>query len=680
MSRRRQHARPAGSAIEAAPPPVPSERRTAVLGSLMLVLFLAALDSAIVATALPTIVGELGGLSHLSWVVTAYLVAQTIVTPLYGKLGDLYGRKRILQIATLIFLAGSALCGLAGTLTQLILFRGVQGLGGGGIIVSTQASLGDIVPARDRGRYQGIFGAVFGVSSIAGPLLGGFFTSHLSWRWIFYVNLPLGALALGVLAVTLPATTERFRRRIDYAGAALLAAALTATVLLADLGGAAAPWTSPLIVALGVAAVLSFVAFVVVEWRSAEPVMPLGLFRNPVFSVTSGIGLIVGFALFGSVTYLPLYLQLVKGSTPTVSGLELVPMMAGMLVTSIASGQIISRVGRYKPFPIAGTAVLTLGLYLFSRMDASTTRLRTSLFMLVVGMGLGMVMQVLVLAVQNAVEYEDLGVATSGATLFRLIGGSLGVAVLGAIFTSRLGAILARELPGRVLDSKHLGPATLRALSPEVGGTYLRAFSGSLQTVFLVAAGVAVAGFVLSWMLEERPLRETIAAGAGLGEGFAMPCGDDPVAQISHGLSVLLRRDTQHRILEQVAAHAGVDLGPAACWVLGQIDRSPQASPHELARLHSVDPARLVAAFQELEARGMIEKSGAPPGELPGRALTATGRETLRRLDAARLERIGELLADWSPDQHRQVAELLRRYASVPDDAPGPPQRAPTVS
>jgi len=505
-------------ALEAVPPPVPPERRAAVLGSLMLVLFLAALDSAIVATALPTIVGELGGLSHLSWVVTAYLVAQTIVTPLYGKLGDLYGRKRILQIATLVFLAGSALCGLARSLPQLILFRFVQGLGGGGIIVSTQASLGDIVPARDRGRYQGIFGAVFGVSSIAGPLLGGFFTSHLSWRWIFYINLPLGVLALAILAVTLPATADRVRRRIDYLGAGLLAAALTAVVLFADLGGSVAPWTSPLVVALGAAALLAFGLFVLVERRSSEPVMPLGLFRNPVFTVTSGIGLIVGFALFGAVTYLPLYLQLVRGSSPTVSGLELVPMMAGMLVTSIASGQIISRIGRYKAFPIAGTAVLSVGLFLVSRMDASTTRLQTSISMLVVGMGLGMVMQVLVLAVQNAVEYEDLGVATSGATLFRLIGGSLGVATLGAIFATRLESIVARELPGHVLDSRHLGPATLRVLSPEVRAAYLRAFTGSLQTVFLVAAAVAVLGFLLSWTLEERPLRETIAAGAGLGE------------------------------------------------------------------------------------------------------------------------------------------------------------------
>ena len=672
MSRPPESERRAGPAAGTLPPLIDPERRAAVLSSLMLVLFLAALDSAIVATALPTIVGELGGLSHLSWVVTAYLVAQTIVTPLYGKLGDLYGRKRILQIATLIFLAGSALCGLAQTLPQLILFRGLQGLGGGGIIVSTQASLGDIVPARDRGRYQGIFGAVFGVSSIAGPLLGGFFTSHLSWRWIFYINLPLGAVALVILAATLPATIDRVRRRIDYAGAALLAAALTATVLLADLGGTAAPWTSPLIVALGVAALLSFVFFVQVERRSAEPVIPLELFRNPVFSVTSAIGLIVGFALFGSVTYLPLYLQLVKGSTPTVSGLELVPMMAGMLVTSIASGQIISRIGRYKPFPIAGTAVLTVGLFLFSRMDASTSRLQTSLFMLIVGMGLGMVMQVLVLAVQNAVDYEDLGVATSGATLFRLIGGSLGVAALGAIFASRLGALLSRELPGHVVDSKHLGPATLRAFPPEIHGAYLRAFSESLQTVFLVAAGVAVAGFALSWFLEERPLRDTIAAGAGLGEGFAMPCDDDSVAQISHGLSVLLRRDTQRRILEVVAARAGVDLGPAACWLLAQIDRSPKASPLELARIHAVDPARLVAAFRELEVGRLIEGSVSP--EVPGLyALTAAGRETLRRLEVARRERIGDLLADWSPDEHRQVAELLRRYASdVPEEAPAP--------
>ena len=496
---------------EGAPPPIPRERRFAVFAGLMLVLFLAALDSAIVATALPTIVGELGGLAHLSWVVTAYLVAQTIVTPLYGKLGDLYGRKRVLQIAAVIFLAGSALCGLSQTLAQLIFFRFLQGLGGGGIIVSTQASLGDIVAARERGRYQGFFGAVFGVSSIAGPLLGGFFTTHLSWRWIFYINLPVGVVALVVLAITLPATAERVRRRIDYAGAALLAGALTAIVLLGDLGGSASPWTSPIVISLALGGLLLLGVFLLVERDSLEPVVPLHLFQNPVFTVTSAMGFVIGFALFGSVTYLPLFLQLVKGSSPTVSGLELVPMMAGMLGASIAAGHVISRVGRYRAFPIAGTAILSAGLYLLSRMDAATSRLTSSAFMLVVGVGLGMAMQVLVLAVQNAVEYEDLGVATSGATLFRLIGGSFGVAVLGAIFSVRLEARLARLLPAHTFDVAHLVPGTLSRLPPQVRGAYLDAFASSLRSVFVVASAVALIGFVLSWLLEERPLRETVA-------------------------------------------------------------------------------------------------------------------------------------------------------------------------
>ncbi len=645
-------------AIEAVPPAVPREQRFAVLSSLMLVLFLAALDSAIVATALPTIVGELGGLAHLSWVVTAYLLAQTIATPLYGKLGDLYGRKRVLQIATVIFLVGSALCGLARTLTQLILFRGLQGLGGGGIIVSTQAALGDIVPARERGRYQGIFGAVFGVSSIAGPLLGGFLTTHLSWRWIFYVNLPVGAFALAVLAATLPATPDRVRRRIDYPGAALLAGALGGIVLIADLGGTAASFGSPWMIGLVAASAVLLAAFVVVERRSSEPVVPLRLFTNPVFSVTSGIGLIVGFALFGSVTYLPVFLQLVQGSSPTASGLELVPMMAGMLTTSIASGQIISRIGRYKLFPIAGTAILAVGLFLLSRMHVTTSGLMAGLFMLVVGMGLGLVMQVLVLAVQNAVEYEDLGVATSGATLFRLIGGSLGVAVLGAVFASRLAANLARAFPAVAQDVEHISPAVVLRLAPVAQSAYRAAFADSLHTVFLVAAAVAVVGFLLSWLLEERPLRETVAASTGLGEGFAMPCDDDSLTQISHGLSVLMHRDTQRRILERIAERAGVDLGPAACWLLSQIERCPGGPVAELARKYGVDAERLAQAQRDLETRGLIL-----PAAPDGFDLTPAGREANERLRIARRERLGELLADWSPEEHRQVAEILRRYA-----------------
>ena len=335
--------------------PLGHGRVIVVFSGLLLAMLLAALDQTIVATALPTIVGELGGLARLSWVVTSYLLAQTVVTPLYGKLGDLYGRKGVLQTAVVIFLVGSALCGLSHSMTQLIAFRAIQGLGGGGLMVTAMAVVGDIVPPRDRGRYQGIFGAVFGLASIAGPLLGGYFTTHWTWRWIFYINLPLGILALVVIAATLPSRSDRQQHRIDYAGAVLLAIALSAVILVTDLGGTSYPWSSPIVVGTAAVGLVALVLFLVVEQRAAEPILPLHLFRNSAFSVTSVVALIVGFAMFGSITYLPLFFQVVKGASPTESGLEMLPMMGGMLTSSIVSGQLISRTGRYKIFPVIGT-------------------------------------------------------------------------------------------------------------------------------------------------------------------------------------------------------------------------------------------------------------------------------------------------------------------------------------
>jgi EmrB/QacA subfamily drug resistance transporter len=423
------------------------QRVRLIFGALLLVLLLASLDQTIVSTALPTIVGDLGGISKLSWVVTAYLLASTIVGPLYGKLGDLYGRKVLLQAAIVIFLVGSALCGISQNMTELIVFRAIQGLGGGGLFVITIAVVGDIIPPRDRGRYQGYFGGVFGVSTVIGPLLGGFFVDNLSWRWIFYVNVPIGLVALAVIATAFQARTDQVRHTIDYAGAVLLAGGLSAIVLFTSLGGTTYPWGSAQLIALVVGGVVLLAAFVLVEARAAEPILPLDLFRNRVFAVTSAVGFIVGLALFGAITYLPLYLQDVKGHSPTTSGLLITPMMAGLLITSIGSGQLISRFGRYRPFPIVGTAIMAVGLALLSRLRVDTPTLVTGAYMLVLGLGLGLVIQVLVLAAQNSVDYKDLGVASSGSTLFRQVGGSIGVAIFGAIFANRLAHDLAARLP-----------------------------------------------------------------------------------------------------------------------------------------------------------------------------------------------------------------------------------------
>ncbi len=496
-------------AATAAEPSRPAPRVRLIFGALMLVILLASLDQTIVATALPTIVGDLGGLQHLSWVVTAYLLAATVTGPLYGKLGDLYGRKGVLQIAIVVFLVGSALCGVSQNMTELICFRGLQGLGAGGLMVITIAVVGDIIPPRDRGRYQGLFGAVFGVSTVVGPLLGGFFVDNLSWRWIFYVNLPVGAVALFVIGTVFHAHAARVEHKIDYLGAALLAGSLSSIVLFTSLGGSTYAWGSAPIVLMAVVGAVLLGLFVLAEQRAAEPILPLELFRNRIFSVTSGIGFIIGLALFGSVTYLPLFLQIVRGQSPTHSGLALTPMMAGLLVTSIASGWLISKFGRYRPFPIVGTAVLTVGMVLLSRLNVRTSSLDTSLYMVVLGLGLGMVMQVLVIAVQNAVDYRHLGVATSGSVLFRQIGGSIGIAIFGAIFINRLHANLAKALPPGTHGPSSPTPAVIRQLPPPLHEKYVGAFATSLHSVFVVAAVIAAVSFLLTWLLREVPLRKT---------------------------------------------------------------------------------------------------------------------------------------------------------------------------
>jgi EmrB/QacA subfamily drug resistance transporter len=494
--------------------------------ALMLAMILASLDQTIVSTALPTIVGDLGGLSQLSWVVTAYILTSTVSSPLYGKIGDLYGRKWIFQAAIVIFLVGSALSGLSQNIGELIAFRAVQGLGAGGLMVGAQSIIADVVSARERGRYQGYFGAVFGLTTVAGPLIGGFFVDHASWRWVFYVNLPVGIVALVATAVFLKLPRHQVKHSIDYVGAALLAAGVSSLVLLTTWGGTQYAWDSPQIIGLGVAGVLLLVAFVYTETQAAEPIVPLRLFRDSVFSVAGAIGFIVGFGLFGAIIFLPQYMQIVKGVGATESGLLLLPVMAGVLVASIGSGQLITRTGRYKVFPIVGTLLTAVGLFLLSRLTPTTSHLASTFFMLVLGLGLGLTMQVLVLAVQNSVDYRDLGTATSVSTFFRSIGGSFGVSIFGTVFNNvfrhnlaaALGPAAARFRSG----TGNTSPASLAKLPAAIHTEFVHAYSSSLDRVFLSAVPVLLAAFVLSWFLREVPLKERAGLMSGMDESFGM--------------------------------------------------------------------------------------------------------------------------------------------------------------
>ncbi|WP_422743320.1 DHA2 family efflux MFS transporter permease subunit [Mycobacterium sp. WMMD1722] len=637
---------------EAAPPPVSIRQRNTIFVAVVLGMLLAALDQTIVATALPTVVADLGGAGHQAWVVTSYLLASTIVTAIVGKLGDIFGRKKVFQVAILLFLVGSVLCGLAESMTMLVASRALQGIGGGAITVTAVAVIGEVIPLRERGRYQGALGAVFGVTTVIGPLLGGFFTDHLTWRWAFWINVPVAVVVIGIAAVAIPELGRTARPVLDYAGIVLVGAGAAGLTLATSWGGTTYPWFSATIIGLFVASIAALVAFVFAELRAAEPILPIRLFGSPVFTVCCVLSFVVGFAMLGALTFLPTFMQFVDGVSATESGLRTLPMVLGLLVTSLGSGVIVGRTGRYKIFPIAGTAIMALGFVLLSRMDEHTSTLLQSLFLLVLGAGIGLSMQVLILIVQNTVDFTDLGVATSGVTFFRTIGSSFGAAIFGSMFSNFLedrlpGAMAASGAPPEAATS----PQALHALSGEVAAPIIAAYADSLSKVFLLAAPFALVGLVLACFLKQVPLRDVAASGStDLGEGFGMPTTESPEKLLEMAVGRLLRR-THGIDFEALARSRNGRLDAARLWALMQIYRHTSvtgaADLNAIADQRQVPRQILEPTFDRLVSTGFATR------DRDSFALTPAG--------ASEISHARDVISSWITDTLAEQPEFSQR-------------------